>query len=92
MVLQGLKWAREGHDVHVVSSSPYSLAISIMIQHQLKITLSTGSTAKSTQGTVKLHEYDLRNNEANEAVSELLSAVKRDKLCVLMDEAYVSSR
>ena len=85
LILQGLKWARKGHDVHIVSKDPDSLAVSLMIQHQLQMTLSAHPTASPKAGTVRLHQYVL--TDFDRAVSDLLSAVHDDTLCVLFDEA-----
>ena len=89
LVLQGLRWARRGRDVNVVSISPKTLAASLMIQHQLQVTLSADSTTSPTPGTVRLHQYDFLRNESDvdRAVKDLLSVVQGDTLCVLVDEA-----
>ena len=93
LVLQGLRWMREGHDVSIISVSPESLAASIMIQHQLQMTLRADPMASSEHGTVRLHQYIFRReSDVDTAVSELLSAVQGDTLCVLMDEADMFSR
>ena len=89
LVLQGLRWARQGRDVDVVSIDPDTLAASLMVQHQLQVTLSADSTTSPTPGTVRLHQYDFRRHESDvdRAVSDLLSVVQGDTLCVLVDEA-----
>ena len=89
LVLQGLRWARQGRDVDVVSIDPDTLAASLMIQHQLQVTLSADSTTSPTPGTVRLHQYDLHRNKSDvdRAVKDLLSVVQGDTLCVLVDEA-----
>ena len=89
LVLQGLRWARQGRDVDVVSIDPDTLAASLMIQHQLQVTLSADSTTSPTPGTVRLHQYDFRRHQSdvNRAVKDLLSVVQGDTLCVLVDEA-----
>ncbi len=89
LVLQGLRWARQGRDVNVVSIDPDTLAASLMVQHQLQVTLSADSTTSPTPGTVRLHQYDFRRHKSdvNRAVKDLLSVVKGDTLCVLVDEA-----
>ena len=93
LVLQGLRWMREGRDVSIVSVSPESLAASIMIQHQLQMTLRADPMASSDYGTVRHHQYIFRReSDVDTAVSELLSAVQGDTLCVLMDEADMFSR
>ena len=89
MVLQGLRWARQGRDVDVVSIDPDTLAASLMIQHQLQVTLSADSTTSPTPGTVRLRQYDFRRHKSDvdRAVKDLLSVVQGDTLCVLVDEA-----
>ncbi len=89
LVLQGLRWARQGRNVDVVSIEPDTLAASLMVQHQLQVTLSADSTTSPTPGTVRLHQYDFRRHESDvdRAVKDLLSVVQGDTLCVLVDEA-----
>ena len=87
LVLQGLKWARQGHDVDVVSLHPDSRAANVMIQHQLQMTLSADPTTSPTPGTVRLHQYNFYNeSDMNKVVSDLLSGVRHGPLCVLTDE------
>ena len=88
-----MRWARQGRDVDVVSIEPDTLAASLMIQHQLQVTLSADSTTSPTPGTVRLHQYDLLRHESDvdRAVKDLLSVVQGDTLCVLVDEASDSS-
>ena len=89
LVLQGLRWARQGRNVDVVSIDPDTLAASLMIQHQLQVTLSADSTTSPTPGTVRLRQYDFGRQESDvdSAVTDLLSVVQGDTLCVLVDEA-----
>ena len=89
LVLQGLRWARLGRHVDVVSIGPDTLAVSFMIQHQLQVTLSADSTTSPIPGTVRLHQYDFRRHQSDvdRAVRDLLSVVQGDTLCVLVDEA-----
>ena len=89
LVLQGLRWARQGRNVDVVSIDPDTLAASLMIQHQLQVTLSADSTTSPTPGTVRLHQYDFLRHESDvdRAAKDLLSVVQGDTLCVLVDEA-----
>ena len=87
LVLQGLKWARQGHDVAVVSLGPDSIAANVMIQHQLQMTLSADPTTSPTPGTVRLHQYNIPGgSNVDRVVSDLLSGVRHGLLCVLMDE------
>ena len=94
LVLMGLRRLRQGRNVDVVSIGPDTLAVSLMIQHQLQVTLSADSTTSPTPGTVRLHQYDFRIHESNvdRAVKDLLSVVQGDTLCVLVDEASDSGR
>ena len=79
---------RQGRDVDVVSIGPDTLAASRMIQHQLQMTLSADPATSPTPGTVRFHQYDFRQqSDVNRAVRDLLSVVKDDTLCVLIDEA-----
>ena len=88
LVLQGLKWARQGRDVDVVSPFPGSLASNVMIQHQLQMTLCADPKASPAPGTVRLHQYDFdQGSDVDRAVSDLLSAARGRMLCVLLDEA-----
>ena len=86
LVLQGLRWARQGRNVDVVSIEPDTLAASLMVQHQLQVTLSADSTTSPTPGTVRLHQYDLRRHESDvdRAVKDLLSVVQGDTLLSLI--------
>ena len=87
LVLQGLKWARQGHDVDVVSLHPHSLAANVMIQHQLQMTLSADPTTSPTPGTVRLRQYNFYNeSDVDRVVSDLLTGVRHGPMCVLMDE------
>ena len=87
---------RQGRDVDVVSIRPDTLAASLMIQHQLQMTLSAEPATSPTPGTVRFHQYDFRRqkydclrqpSDVDRAVRDLLSVVKDDTLCVLIDEA-----
>ena len=102
LVLMGLKWLREGHDVHVFSPYPENRGASYMIRHQLQMTLRESTTVigqglavpagHQAPGDVKLHRYDFYNGEAEvvKAVQELSAAAAASAtgtLCVLFDEA-----
>ena len=80
---------RQGHDVDVVSIRPDTLAVSLLIQHQLQMTLSADLATSRTQGTVWFHQYDFlrQQSDVDRAVRDLLPVVKDDTLCVLIDEA-----
>ncbi|KAK7093785.1 uncharacterized protein [Littorina saxatilis] len=89
LVLQGLKWLLQGHDVHVISICPAVVTVSIVIHHQLQMTLGSDPSRSRTPGKVHLHQYNLMRVEedVNTAVSDLTSAAQDGKLHVLMDEA-----
>ena len=80
---------RQGRDVDVVSIGTATLAASHMIRHQLQMTLSADPSTSPTPGTARLHQYDFRRQQSDvdRAVRDLLSVVKDDTLCVLIDEA-----
>ena len=88
LVLQGLGWLRQGHDVDVVVTHPSRLAANVMIQHQLRVTLLFNPSVSPRQGTVRRHQYDFyKESDVDKAISDLSSAGKGGTLCVLMDEA-----
>ena len=89
LVLMGLRRLRQGRDVDVVSIRPDTLAVSLLIQHQLQMTLSADPSTSPTPGTARLYQYDFRRQQSDvdRAVRDLLSVVKDDTLCVLIDEA-----
>ncbi|XP_070207910.1 uncharacterized protein [Littorina saxatilis] len=89
MVLQGLRWLLQGHDVQVVSTVYTSRAASRMIAGQLGMALSADPTPPPTPGSIALHHYDFHNREADvqQAVTDLLAQVKDGQLHVLLDEA-----
>ena len=87
LVLQGLRWARQNHDVDVVSIHPNSLAANVMIQHQLQMTLRADPTTSTTPGTVRLRQYNFDEvSDVDRAIGDLSSAVQGNTLCVLLDE------
>ena len=89
LVLMGLRRLRQGRDVDVVSIRPDTLAVSLLIQHQLQMTLSADPATSQTPGTVRFRQYDFDRqlSDVDRAVRDLLSVVKDDTLCVLIDEA-----
>ena len=94
LVLQGLRWLLQGHDVHVVSTRSATLASSVMIQHQLQMTLKADGKAHRDAGAVRLHRYDLYVSEADvdAAVRDLSAAVKEGHLHVIVDEASFENK
>ena len=86
LVLQGLRQLRQGRDVDIVSTHPDSLAANVLIQHQLEMTLLADPSASPAPGTVRLHQYNFRQeSDVDKAVRDL--SVRDGPLCVLMDEA-----
>ena len=72
----------------MVSIGTATLAASRMIKHQLQMTLNADPATSPTAGTVRFHQYDFRQqSDVDRAVRDLLSVVKDDTLCVLIDEA-----
>ncbi|XP_070203009.1 uncharacterized protein [Littorina saxatilis] len=94
LVLQGLRWLRDGNDVHVISTLYDTRAVSTSITQQLGMSLSAGPTPSLTPGSVSYHRYNFWNREADveQAVTDLLECVKNGHLHVLIDEASFDSR
>ncbi|XP_070203098.1 uncharacterized protein [Littorina saxatilis] len=93
LVLQGVRWLRQGHDVHVLSTEPATQAVSTSITQQLKMSLSAGPTPNLTPGSVSYHKYDFWNREEDveQAVTDLVACMKNGHLHVLLDEAFFDS-
>ncbi|XP_070203660.1 uncharacterized protein [Littorina saxatilis] len=94
LVLQGVRWLREGHDVHVLSTQYPTRAVSTSITQQLGMSLSAGPTPSLTPGSVLHHQYDFQNREEDveQAVTDLVACLKNGHLYVLLDEAFFDSR
>ena len=96
LVLQGLRWLRQGYNVHVVSTRHGAMAASLMIQHQLQMTLrGEETTASPSPGTVVFHSYDFYDSDAdvNRAVFDLVSVSSSgETMCVLLDEIQFDER
>ncbi|XP_070183249.1 uncharacterized protein [Littorina saxatilis] len=94
LVLQGVRWLRQGHDVHVLSTRYATRAVSTSIKQQLEMSLSAGPTPSLTPGSVSYHRYNFWDREADveQAVTDLLACVKNGHLHVLIDEASFDSR
>ena len=94
MVLQGIMWLLQGHDVHVVSTTVASMAASLMIRHQLLMTLEAAVPKASPPGAVYLHRYVFNLCEADltAAVRDLSAAACNGRLHVLVDEASFERR
>nr|KAG5688056.1 hypothetical protein BaRGS_017810 [Batillaria attramentaria] len=91
LVLKGLCWLRQGHDVHVVSLDPFSSATSRLIVHQLRMTLRSDPVTDTPmpRGKVLFHQFDFYQKEADvEADIKKLCAANQDgRMFVLVDEA-----
>ncbi|XP_070199033.1 uncharacterized protein [Littorina saxatilis] len=94
LVLQGVRWLRQGHDVHVISTLYNTRAVSTSIKQQLQMSLSAGPTPSLTPGSVSYHLYDIFNREGDvdQAVTDLVASVKNGQLHVLIDEVSFDSR
>ncbi|XP_070203614.1 uncharacterized protein [Littorina saxatilis] len=94
LVLQGVRWLRQGHDVHVLSTRYNTRAVSTSIKQQLEMSLSAGPTPSLTPGSVSYHRYNFWDREADveKAVTDLVACVKNGHLHVLIDEASFDSR
>ena len=92
LVMVGLQWLRQGHDVHVVCTSLAAIAVSRLIYHQLTMTLREDPTTPPTAGTVHFHLFDLHSgdSEVARAVTTLVAASRGQQLHILMDEAVFS--
>ncbi|KAK7094259.1 hypothetical protein V1264_007903 [Littorina saxatilis] len=93
LVLQGLRWLLQGHDVQVVSTIHGTQAAIRMVAGQLGMALSAHPTSPPTPGTVAVHKYDFYNREADvqQAVTDLLARVKDGQLHVLLDETQFAN-
>nr|KAG5688051.1 hypothetical protein BaRGS_017805 [Batillaria attramentaria] len=89
LVLKGLRWLRQGHDVHVVCVFLRSLVACLLIYHQLRRTLLQDPTTPATAGTVHFHQFDLSKGEDSlrAALNTLTSSARDGHLYVIMDEA-----
>ncbi|KAK7098151.1 hypothetical protein V1264_002509 [Littorina saxatilis] len=94
LVLQGVRWLRLGHDVHVISTQYTSRAVSTSIKQQLEMSLSAGPTPSLTPGIVSYHIYDFwkREGDVDQAVTDLVACVNNGQLHVLIDEVSFDSR
>ncbi|KAK7098141.1 hypothetical protein V1264_002501 [Littorina saxatilis] len=94
LVLQGVRWLRQGHDVHVISTQYTTRAVSTSIKQQLEMSLSAGPTPSLTPGSVSYHLYDFWNREGDvdQAVTDLVACVNNGQLHVLIDEVSFDSR
>lgn len=95
LVLMGLRWLRQGKDVHVVCVRNRTLAISNVIEHQLQTTLVAEPTASAPPGRIILHTYDIYfsdEREVDRAITELSEASHGQELYVLLDEVNFSEK
>ncbi|KAK7478661.1 hypothetical protein BaRGS_00030124 [Batillaria attramentaria] len=88
--LVGSRWLGQVKDIHILSTSETSRAMSFKLQHQLRLSmrnLSLGSSGRSPQ--VYRHHFRFMEDETDEAIDALVE-VARDaggQLYVLIDEA-----
>nr|KAG5692148.1 hypothetical protein BaRGS_020696 [Batillaria attramentaria] len=89
LVIMALVWLRDGHDVHVVSLRPGSLAMALLICHQLEMTMKADPTTFSGAGAVHLHYFDLQQQpgDLEKVVRDLVAASTGQELHLIMDEA-----
>nr|KAG5688058.1 hypothetical protein BaRGS_017812 [Batillaria attramentaria] len=89
LVLIGLDWLWQGHDVHVVSWWILGLPVSLLIYHQLQMTLQNDPNVPANAGKVYFHHFDLytANYDVSSAINKLVGAAKNGELYVIMDEA-----
>lgn len=101
LLLKGIQWLQDGHDVHVVSTGDWSLAVCSML-HRLMLQALQKQTGTSQQkkqktgvqgpGKVHLVQYDFtRLDEVERAVTDVenyLSQLPKGKSCyIIADEA-----
>ncbi|KAK7478634.1 hypothetical protein BaRGS_00030097 [Batillaria attramentaria] len=90
LFITGSRWLGQVKDVHILSSSETSRAMSFKLQHQLQLSLrnlSLGSSGRSPQ--VYRHHFCFKEDEMDEAIDALVK-VARDaggQLYLLIDEA-----
>lgn len=93
LLLKGIQWLKDGHDVHVVSTGDWSLAVCSML-HRLMLEALQKSQQTGVQGSGKVHlvQYDFtRLDEVERAVTDVenyLSQLPKGKSCyIIADEA-----
>ena len=89
LVLQGLRWLRDGHDVYVISTHPDSFVANMMILHQMHKMLPADPAASPAAGKAHLISYHFSRGSSDqdrEAVKDLLQFARGGTLCVLVDE------
>nr|KAG5692147.1 hypothetical protein BaRGS_020695 [Batillaria attramentaria] len=90
LVIMALVWLRDGHDVHVLSLRPGSLAMALLMCHQLRMTLKSDRGSFVKAGRVRFHYFDLVNQleDVEKVLETLVSASQEsEELHVIMDEA-----
>jgi hypothetical protein len=97
LVLQGLRWLREGLDVDIISTELVTYAVALMIERQLKITIKNDPKSEDAPkpGKVRLHRFVFTNSFINQlqdkvveqAAAEVANGARHGKLCLLMDES-----
>jgi hypothetical protein len=99
LVLQALRWLRQG-DVHVISVyRANTLAASRLVERQLKETIAADVTSPSSSyGNVIFHSYDLVHNKydvdlaLDEAVLALQAASGVRPPAFIVDELFFDGR
>jgi hypothetical protein len=96
LILQGLRWLREGRFVHVLSNTgPVPQPSATQIAHQLRSTMMASSNeATSAVKMRQLNPAIEEEAEVTRAVKELTKFAKArgDQLYILMDEVVFDLR
>ncbi|XP_070206743.1 uncharacterized protein [Littorina saxatilis] len=88
LILMGLKWLLDGHNVHVISTRPASLASSQVMYYQLNMTQQSYTETNEKKAVVHLHRFNFyEKSEVDRAIGDLTAASLGGKLHVLMEEA-----
>ncbi|XP_070207989.1 uncharacterized protein [Littorina saxatilis] len=91
LVLMGLRWLLQGMDVHLLSSSTSTPAISYYTKQQLEETLKQDPNFSASTGRVYGYRCNFFDdnyiNSVEHAVQYLLRNMRNGTLCVLIDEA-----
>lgn len=86
LLLKGIQWLRQGHDVHVVSTGWWSIVSCSMLCHlllQIKRKLQADNVAT---GQLHLVEFDFEK-DMDTAMATLSDVMKKGPLYVIADEA-----
>ncbi|XP_070208594.1 early endosome antigen 1-like [Littorina saxatilis] len=83
LVLKAIQWLHQGHDLHVVSVTKESRAVSILIERQLQCVLCQNPA--SGIGTV--HRHDV-NRDIDDVVNKLAALASDGQLYIIADEVF----